>query len=218
VNQLNLTFRRASSDDLDFVAYCNYTASSPSPDFCYWDSLIEGFGIETMAFIRQAISLDVLAWCRISDFIIAENKGISVAGASGFIMSQDDYRPLDFKNIGKLYNLLEWSGEQMREEEKALRELEKAKQDAEREERRYQEALEKARRDVESATGKAQEKLFSQIEELQKRLAEAEANKKRAISQAQLTKSGQVSKGLPVWKPPSIWRSCKKLADRRKNK
>lgn len=82
--------------------------------------------------------------------------------------------------------------EQMREEEKALRELEKARQDAEREERRYQEALEKARRDVESATGKAQEKLLSQIEELQKRLAEAEANKERAISQAQLTKSGHV--------------------------
>jgi hypothetical protein len=82
--------------------------------------------------------------------------------------------------------------EQMREEEKALRELEKAKQDAEREECRYQEALDKARRDVESATGKAQEKLFSQIEELQKRLAEAEANKERAISQAQLTKSGHV--------------------------
>ena len=82
--------------------------------------------------------------------------------------------------------------EQMREEEKALRELEKARQDAEREEHRYQEALEKARRDVESATGKAQEKLLKQIEELQKRLTEAEANKERAVSQAQLTKSGHV--------------------------
>jgi Domain of unknown function (DUF4041)/T5orf172 domain len=82
--------------------------------------------------------------------------------------------------------------EQMREEEKALRELEKAKQDAEREERRYQEALEKARRDLETVTGKAQEKLFSQIEELQKRLSEAEANKVRAIAQAQLTKFGHV--------------------------
>lgn len=82
--------------------------------------------------------------------------------------------------------------EQMREEEKALRDLEKAKQDAEREEQRYQEALKNARRDVETATGKAQEKLFSQIEELQKRLAEAEANKARAISQAQLTKFGHV--------------------------
>jgi hypothetical protein len=81
--------------------------------------------------------------------------------------------------------------ERMREEEKALREFEKAKQDAEKEERRYQEALEKARRELESATGKTQEKLQDQIEDLQKKLSEAEANK-RAISQAQQTKSGHV--------------------------
>jgi multidrug efflux pump subunit AcrA (membrane-fusion protein) len=82
--------------------------------------------------------------------------------------------------------------EQMREEEKALREIETAREDAEREERRYQEALSKARKDVETLTGKAQEQLFIQIEELQNRLAEAELNKQRAISQAQLTKSGHV--------------------------
>jgi Domain of unknown function (DUF4041)/T5orf172 domain len=82
--------------------------------------------------------------------------------------------------------------EQMREEERALRELEKAKQEAEREERRYQEALEKARKDVENATGKVQEKLFAQIEELRLRLTEAEAMKQRAVSQAQMTKFGHV--------------------------
>jgi ribosomal protein S18 acetylase RimI-like enzyme len=115
MNQPNLTFRRANPDDLDFIAYCNYTASSPSPGFCYWDSLIEGFGIETMAFIRQAIFLDVLAWCRSSDFIIAENKGIPVAGASCFVMNRDDYRPLDLKNISKLYNFLGWGGEKIKQ-------------------------------------------------------------------------------------------------------
>lgn len=82
--------------------------------------------------------------------------------------------------------------EQMREEERALRELEKAQKEAEEEELRYQEALDKARHEVESATGKAQEKLLRQIEELQNRLVEAEDNKKRAVSQAQMTKSGHV--------------------------
>jgi Domain of unknown function (DUF4041)/T5orf172 domain len=82
--------------------------------------------------------------------------------------------------------------EQMREEEKALRELEKAKQDAEKEERQYQDALEKARSALEAATGQAHVKLNQQIEELQKRLIEAEANKQRATSQAQMTKSGHV--------------------------
>jgi ribosomal protein S18 acetylase RimI-like enzyme len=115
MNRSKLTFRRANSDDLDFVAYCNYTASSPSPGFCYWDSLIEGFGIETITFIRQAISLDVLSWCQISNFFIAENQGMLVAGASCFVMNQDDYRPLALKNISKLYNSLKWSDEQIKQ-------------------------------------------------------------------------------------------------------
>jgi hypothetical protein len=82
--------------------------------------------------------------------------------------------------------------EQMREEEKALRELQKQKEEAEREERRYQKALEKAQQDLARATGQKQAELEAQIKELQERLHEAEANKERAISQAQLTKLGHV--------------------------
>ena len=77
----NLTFRSATPDDVDFVAWCNYKASSPAPGFCWWDPLIEGFGIETITFIRQAVALDVLAWCRIADFVIVERGSIPVAGA-----------------------------------------------------------------------------------------------------------------------------------------
>ncbi|MBD2426396.1 DUF4041 domain-containing protein [Phormidium sp. FACHB-1136] len=82
--------------------------------------------------------------------------------------------------------------EQMREEEKAAKEIEKARIEAEKEEKRYQEALEQARREAENARGSAQEKLLAKIQELQKRVDEAEANRQRAISQAQLTKSGYV--------------------------
>lgn len=82
--------------------------------------------------------------------------------------------------------------EQMREEERAQKELERARLEAEKEERQYQEALEKAKKEAESATGKLQQELQATIEELQRRVAEAEANKARAISQAQLTKSGHV--------------------------
>ncbi|MBD2108994.1 DUF4041 domain-containing protein [Nodosilinea sp. FACHB-13] len=82
--------------------------------------------------------------------------------------------------------------EQMREEEKAQKELEKARLDAEKEERQYQDALEKAKKEAENATGKLQQNLLSKIEELEKRVAEAEANRERAVSQAQLTKTGHV--------------------------
>jgi hypothetical protein len=46
MKQPNLTLQRANPNDLDFIAYCNYTFSSPSPGFCYWDLLIDGFGEE----------------------------------------------------------------------------------------------------------------------------------------------------------------------------
>lgn len=82
--------------------------------------------------------------------------------------------------------------EQMREEEIALRELEKARQDAEREEKRYADALLKATDEAERAVGAKQQKLLGQIEELQRRLAEAQTNKERAIARAQMTRSGHV--------------------------
>jgi hypothetical protein len=82
--------------------------------------------------------------------------------------------------------------EQMREEEIARREIEKALQDAEREETRYAEALRKVREEVEQAAGEKQAKLLSQIEVLNQRLAEIQTNKERALSRAQMTRSGHV--------------------------
>ena len=80
----------------------------------------------------------------------------------------------------------------MREEERALREIEKAKLDAEKEEQRYQQSLEKARIDIEQATGKQRDKLEAQILQLTQQLQDAHTNKERAISRAQMTKSGHV--------------------------
>lgn len=82
--------------------------------------------------------------------------------------------------------------EQIREEEIARREIEKALQDAEREEDRYAEALRKAREEVEKVAGEKQAKFLIQIELLQKKLDEVKANKERAISRAQMTRSGHV--------------------------
>lgn len=81
--------------------------------------------------------------------------------------------------------------EQMREEEKAAREAERAQQQAEKEEAKYQELLKKAEQEVQLASEKDKERLNAQIEELQRRVAEIE-EKKKAISQAMLTKTGHV--------------------------
>ncbi|WP_225888158.1 GIY-YIG nuclease family protein [Myxococcus xanthus] len=79
----------------------------------------------------------------------------------------------------------------MREEEAAQRELERARLEAEREARRDEEALRKARTEFEKSTGAQQQKLQERIAELERRLAE-DLDRQRAISQAQLTRTGHV--------------------------
>jgi Domain of unknown function (DUF4041)/Meiotically up-regulated gene 113 len=82
--------------------------------------------------------------------------------------------------------------EQIREEEKAQRDFEKAKLEAEKEERRYLLALDKAREEVKNLEGIKQEKMMEQIALLEQKLSEAQFNKERAISMAQMTRSGVV--------------------------
>jgi hypothetical protein len=82
--------------------------------------------------------------------------------------------------------------EQMREEEKVQREIEQAKIEAEDEEKRYQKALEKARTELEKAKGAQQDELNQKIVELEQQLQTAHELKERAISRAQITKSGYV--------------------------
>jgi len=81
--------------------------------------------------------------------------------------------------------------EQIREEEKAAREAAKAEEEANKEEAKYEELLRKAEQDAAAAGAKDKAKLNARIEELQQRIAEIE-EKKRAISQAMLTKTGHV--------------------------
>lgn len=82
--------------------------------------------------------------------------------------------------------------EQIREEERAQREIEKAREDAEVEETRFQKALVRAREEAAKATGAQLQKLTEQISSFESKLDEARQKKERAISRAQLTKSGFV--------------------------
>lgn len=79
---------------------------------------------------------------------------------------------------------------QMREEEKALRDMEKAQEEAEREAEKYAALLEKARNEAYSETEEADH--LDKIAELERRLKEAEENQERAMSRAQMARSGHV--------------------------
>lgn len=78
--------------------------------------------------------------------------------------------------------------ERQREEEK----FEKERIAAEKEEEKYRKLLEKARLEASKATGANLEKLQHEVEDLTKRLREAEEKNQRAISMAQQTRAGYV--------------------------
>jgi hypothetical protein len=82
--------------------------------------------------------------------------------------------------------------EQIREEEKAQRELDRALKEAEDDEKKYAKALEKARDELEHSHGLETAKMQDKVALLEQQLKEALAIKERAISRAQLTKSGHV--------------------------
>lgn len=134
--------------------------------------------------------------------IQAANKAINKLGEPNNCSIQADYLNLKLNELRLVHEYedkrqIEMEEqrrirEQIRDEERAQREIEKAQQEAEKEEQRYQKALEKARQDVEQATGARQDKLQSEIERLNELLLEAQANKERALSRAQMTKSGHV--------------------------
>ncbi len=108
-----LHIRHATREDIPFIAWCNYEASSPAPDFCYWDPLLAELNTETMAFIEAVFRAEALAWGNAEDFLIIEENGKPVAGASGFEMGNQDYRPLRLDRLPAVAKSLGWTGQML---------------------------------------------------------------------------------------------------------
>lgn len=104
-----LTARRATRQDIPFLAWCNVEATSPKPGFCYWDSLLEVTGTSAMRFMEVVFECDALAWGSVDQFFILEEHGKPVAGASAFTMDSDDYRPLRLNRLKDVARELGWT-------------------------------------------------------------------------------------------------------------
>lgn len=82
--------------------------------------------------------------------------------------------------------------EEMRQQAIAQKEIEKAQQKAELEERQFEAALVKAREEFAKANAAKQAEMQAKLSELEALVAQAQANKERAISLAQQTRAGHV--------------------------
>ena len=80
----------------------------------------------------------------------------------------------------------------MREEEKAARDFERAQREAEKEEKMLQRAMKKVREEVQRANEAERMIYEKQLAQLEAQLRAAEEKNQRAISMAQMTKSGHV--------------------------
>lgn len=129
-------------------------------------------------------------------------NAINKLGESHNILIKQEYRDIRVKELRLAYEYQEKVHEereeqrrireQIREEERALREMEIARAEAEKEEERFSRALLKARKDLNSKYGIEKEELLYKIAQLEENLKKAEELKQRAISMAQITKSGYV--------------------------
>ena len=139
---------------------------------------------------------------RMHDRMASAFEGINKLGESYKCYISRDYFTLKLKELGLTY---EYEAkvqkekeeqralrERMRDEEKARREMEDALKQAARDEERAKEALEKARAEVARSSGDKEAALNSKISQLEEKLREALANKERALSRAQQTRSGHV--------------------------
>ena len=152
------------------------------------DSFIAKVTYKNVALMERRIQASYEAICKVGERL-------------NLVTINNKYKDLKVKELGYVYEYQEWKQrekeeqarirEQIREEERAAKELEKAKRDAEKEAQRNADALSKARAEVEGANEKQKEKLFAQIAELEQRMKDME-EKNRYISQAMLAKSGHV--------------------------
>ena len=107
--------RRATRDDIPFLAWCNQAATSPEPNFCYWDPLVRPTGTSTATFLETLFRHDALAWGRVEEFFILERAGQAIAGASAFTMDADDHRPLRLERLSAVASDLGWSAQTLRD-------------------------------------------------------------------------------------------------------
>jgi hypothetical protein len=108
---MELEFPPATRADLSFVAWCNYEATSSRLGFSYWDPLLEGLNTDTQNFIQTVLAHNALVWGQVEDFVLGELEGKPVFGASGFVMAEEDYRPLRLERLAAVAHTLGWSDE-----------------------------------------------------------------------------------------------------------
>jgi len=161
--------------------------------------MLRAFNGECDAAIKSATARNVL---RMGERIKKAFDSINTLGKTHKCSLNPEYLRLRMQELGLAEEYLRKKEEekeeqraireQMREEARAQRELEAAQKKAEDEERQRQLALAQARQELESKQGAERDAMEERIRQLEAELSLAHERTVRAISRAQLTRSGYV--------------------------
>ena len=80
----NISIRKASESDADFIYWIIRTAARSGQDLGFIDLMFPGEDEKNEAFTKEMMHSDIRSLFHYSNFIIAEDDGVPVAGMSGY--------------------------------------------------------------------------------------------------------------------------------------
>ncbi len=107
--------RQGTIADIPFLAKIVYEASLPPLNHSLWDDLLKRTKTNSLDFLAAMLEADANNWGKLNDFFILEEKGESVAAATGYTPYSQDYRPLCLSRLGEIAKILAWSTQMARE-------------------------------------------------------------------------------------------------------
>jgi ribosomal protein S18 acetylase RimI-like enzyme len=110
--QAELATRKATIEDIPFLARIQYEASLPPVNQCFWAEILEGTQTSALPFIEAMLRADACNWGSVKDAVILEQWGQPVAAAAGYVPSRQDYLPLRLACLNAIAQNLGWSAGQ----------------------------------------------------------------------------------------------------------
>ena len=106
-----LSTRKATPEDIPFLARIEYEASLPPLNHCFWEDLLDGTGTTALQFIEAELRTDASNWGNVADFLVLEIQGEPIAAAVGYVPGTEDYCPLRLSHLEAIAHELKWSTE-----------------------------------------------------------------------------------------------------------
>ena len=104
-----VTVRRATTDDVSFLARIDVIASTPPFDRSIWDRYLDGTGTPTVHFLEAMFIEDASNWGRVEDFIVLEIAERPVAACAVYVAHGGERGMIDTEKLPAIARRLGWT-------------------------------------------------------------------------------------------------------------